>query len=226
MKAGRNSTHYPVNASQNALEVASSRELCEAVCALIACTHTQCHNPTYIFHVSTCLYTTATCHQGSATSERFPHLRERVAEVLEGGSFEVDDLAWIAPCLRSCIRCTIDSNTLKHIQEFGMPGIEKDSLFGSDVSQPIAAHLLFTWQETAGDSGRMVGHFDLLVPSTKSLFTMHLPPDVPRLPVRITFFTMKYLLAQNLVPKSQFQTIELQRFYSEVGLAAFSSDLG
>ena len=109
--------------------------------------------------------------QGELTRERFPKLEKRINNVLEQGMFSIADLAWIAPCLETTIRVTMMDSTHEQIIKQGME-IEKDSIFGPGE---VAVHLLFSW--VTNGSGRLVGHFDLLQPSMRTLFATMLPPD-------------------------------------------------
>ena len=117
---------------------------------------------------------------GEQTMKRFPHLRPRCEEVLASGMFEVQDLSWIAPCLDMSVRCTIETGTHQQIKDTHDHDAEKDALFGM-WTQEVGCHLLFSWQDGEEGSTRKVGHFDLLCPRSKSLFTLHLIPDATQL---------------------------------------------
>lgn len=112
--------------------------------------------------------------QGNETLVRFPHLRAEVEEVQRSGSFCVEDLRWIAPCLGIAVRCSIEEGTYQQFCTTNGSDLEKDNIFGQGN---VAAHLLASWQSTNGDENRLVGHFDLLHPTTRMLAKFHLPPD-------------------------------------------------
>lgn len=103
--------------------------------------------------------------------ERFPKLKRRCESVLKDGMFSVADLPWIAPCLETSIRLTMEDATYEKIKDFELE-VEKDCIFGNG---PITVHMLFSWVSIGS---RLVGHFDLLQPSDKPLFSLRLLPDV------------------------------------------------
>ena len=109
----------------------------------------------------------------------FPELHADINRVCEEESFTVPDLQWIAKCMGCLIRCTVDPDTHATILDTEGGEMPADALYGTP-GRSADAHLYFRYQETTGGSGRLVGHFDLLRPTSKTLFAKLLPKDVSR----------------------------------------------
>ena len=125
--------------------------------------------------VKTLFVTLLACNLGQTTLERFPELKEDVDRVLKEQSFLVEDLAWIAPCLGTAIRVSVESSTWVALRQLGHE-CERDCFFGSGS---ISAHLYYSWITVEG--GRKVGHYDLLQPANAyNLFCVQLAADVTR----------------------------------------------
>ena len=109
--------------------------------------------------------------QGRITRELHKDLEQEANRVEEEGMFDIQDLAWIAPCLETSIRLTIEAETHAKILAQG-GNVERDSIFGQG---DITVHLLLSW---VSNGQRLVGHYDLLQPRAQTLFSHLLPPDV------------------------------------------------
>ena len=102
----------------------------------------------------------------------------------------MQDLRWIAGVLGISVRLTVEAEVLPPMQQV-FPWMCKDIVFGLG---PLSAHLLFGWRKAAVED-RTFGHYDLLIPTTKKLFAMLLPNDVPAWSNYLwilTFFTFEH----------------------------------
>ena len=116
---------------------------------------------------------------GETALAEFPHLQQDVERVASERSFMVTDVSWIAEILGCMIRVTIDPDTFQNIINVGNDQhVDQDALYGCNGGD-TDVHLHFQYQQTAGDSGRQVGHFDVLQPTSQRLFCKMLPADVP-----------------------------------------------
>lgn len=113
---------------------------------------------------------------GKLTKERFPHLRADAERVQLEQSFEIKDLAWIAPCLSTAVRVSIADGTGCELRKHGFE-VERDAIYGEGA---VSTHMLFSWvgpaSGSSGDTHR-VGHFDLLTPCSYCALPHFLPPD-------------------------------------------------
>ena len=121
--------------------------------------------------------------QGQWALQHFPSKRSDIERVMKEQSFEVPDLAWIAPSCNLCIRVTMDQKAYTHIvqcQPLHLQGLSQDAIFGH--GRHVQVHLYFSWQLSA-DKSRSFGHFDLLLPQEQTLFSILLPPDATQIQI-------------------------------------------
>ena len=103
-----------------------------------------------------------------------PEFAEDIRRVMANPSFEIQDLRWIAPVMGTGVRLSIEDSAWTHIGP-QIPWLRQDMLFGAEV-HPVTVHLYFSWPKSLA-SERLYGHYDLLIPSERTLFNVLLPPD-------------------------------------------------
>ena len=106
----------------------------------------------------------------------FPDLAADIERVQQVPSFHLMGLRWIAPVLGGSIRLTIDSGVWPKVSAEIPWATTPDISFGEGE---LLAHLLFSWPK-AQEESRLIGHYDLLLPSENTLFSLLLPPDATR----------------------------------------------
>lgn len=120
--------------------------------------------------------------------------------------FGLEDVPWVSRSIDGAIRVTIEDSTHSKLLE-QKNNIEKDSIFGRGT---VKVHLFFQWLPTSGDSGRLVGHFDVLFPRRCPVSLM-LPPDDPwllcgdgdsRIPMNPSLFVRMVQPPEIRVPRS------------------------
>lgn len=77
--------------------------------------------------------------------------------------------------LGHAIRCTIRPDVFQKVSE-QFPDLPQDCVFGTG---PVRAHLLFSWTMDAAQT-RVMGHFDLLIPTKDAVFALEFLDDVPQ----------------------------------------------
>ncbi len=115
---------------------------------------------------------------GSLALKQFPEKRKDILRVQENPCFVLEDLSWISACLGHSIRLTVAKDLHQAMQDsdtqFDLP---EDVIFGDGG---VAAHLYYSWK-TAAHEDRRFGHYDILLPTNRQLFTIPLPMDVARM---------------------------------------------
>ena len=99
--------------------------------------------------------------QGEIALRKYPSLTERIHEVAQQGSFEVEDVQWIARCLGCSVRVSMPYSTWTKIKELQPVNILNDMIIGDD--RQVGPHLYFSY-EKATEEERWFGHWSVLVP--------------------------------------------------------------
>lgn len=106
----------------------------------------------------------------------FPQLAADIDRVQQDPSFHLNDLRWIAPVLGGSIRVTIDQGVWRKVST-EIPWVTSSDMFFGEGQ--LVAHLFYSWPK-AQEESRFFGHYDLVLPTENTLFSLLLPPDATR----------------------------------------------